>query len=579
MGLIPRTFLDELLNQTDIVAFIDSYVPLKKQGNSFVACCPFHQEKNPSFNVIAKKQFYHCFGCGVSGNAISFAMQYLNQNFSDAVETLATRMGVKVPREGDSHQHEQSLNLYQLLDKVANLYQKVLSVTGQGGKDYLKKRGVEGEVITRFQLGFAPVGWHALETSHLNQYKTDLITTGMLIKKESGGHYDRYRNRLMFPIHDRNGRIIGFGGRALDNEQKPKYLNSPETIIFQKNRELYGLHQLLTQDKTPAQIVVVEGYMDVIALAQMGIHYAVATLGTAASTYHIELLAKHTARIIFCFDGDAAGRKAAWRALENSLPSLNLDLDAAFMFLPEAHDPDSFVREFGATRFNIELSKAVTLNAFLLNTLSEGIALNTLAGKSQLIHKLKPYLNKIPEGPYRQLLLDEIAKLTHLECERLEQLMNNAEDLVKPTTATQRIKRTPARLAIALILQHPEQYARLASQIPATRINSKNLHILQQLMQRITACPTIHTASLLESFRDHAVFNALNQLAAWDHQVPQAALQKELSDTLQFLAQQDENKTIDRLIERARQHTLDEPDRKTLQAMLKNRHGIKSDAF
>ena len=564
MGLIPRAFLDELLHQTDIVAFIDSYVPLKKQGTSFVACCPFHQEKNPSFNVIAKKQFYHCFGCGVSGNAISFAMHYLNQNFSDAVTTLATRMGMQVPREGNLENHHSRLNLYQVLAEVAQFYQKTLNTSGQTAQQYLSLRGVAGEVLQRYQLGFAPAGWDTLAFTHLKTYHDELITTGMLIKKESGGTYDRYRNRLMFPIHDRNGRIIGFGGRTLDDQQKPKYLNSPETILFQKNRELYGLHQVLSLQAKPAQIIVVEGYMDVIALAQMGIPYAVATLGTSASVYHIQLLAKHTSKLIFCFDGDEAGRKAAWRALENALPCLHLDLDAAFM------------RQYGLAGFEAHIKQAITLNTFFLNTLLQGIAIQSLAGKNQLIHKAKAYFNKLPEGPYRQLLLTELAKLTHLEEQRLEQLFSQQSPEIPPIAATQRIKRTPTRLAIALLLQHPEHYAAIAATIPSNRFSSKNMHTLQQIMQCIEIKPTIHTASLLEHFRDETVFDALNQLAAWEHQVPPDALSKELLDTLLFLAQQAENKTIEALIERARLNTLNEPERATLQRLLKNRHGIKS---
>lgn len=576
MGLIPRAFLDELLHRTDIVTFIDGYVPLKKQGSSYVACCPFHQEKNPSFNVVAKKQFFHCFGCGVSGNAISFAMQYLNQNFSDAVETLATRMGMQVPREGHTHGQQSHLNLYQLLERVAQFYQHTLNTSGLAAQDYLHSRGVMGEVLERYQLGFAPQGWHTLETSTLKPYQNELVATGMLIKKDSGGYYDRYRNRLMFPIHDRNGRLIGFGGRVLDNTEKPKYLNSPETVIFQKNRELYGLHQVLTAHNKPEQIIVVEGYMDVIALAQMGIRYAVATLGTSASTYHIQLLAKHTSRIVFCFDGDAAGRKAAWRALENSLPSLYLDLDAAFMFLPAEHDPDSFIREHGVARFTEELKQAMPLHTLFFNTLSEGIELKTLAGKSQLLHKIKPYLNLIPNGPYRQLVVAELAKITHLEWQRVEQLLASADTVPQPTIAPERIKRTPTRLAIAMVLQYPEQYAALASEIPSSRFTGKPFQTLQQLMQLIEATPTIRTAALLEHFRDQTVFSALNQLAAWELSIPQAALNKELSDTLYFLAQQIDNKMIETLIERAKLRTLDEVSRLTLQNLLKHRHGVNS---
>ena len=287
-GLIPQPFIDELLSRTDLVELIDGYVPLKKRGNSFIACCPFHSEKTPSFNVVAKKQFYHCFGCGVSGNAISFVMSYLNQSFTDAITTLASRLGMQVPRDTNPEKNQQSLSLYQLLTRVSQFYQQTLKNKGQSAIDYLRGRGLSGEIAKAYQLGYAPLGWHTLEEPFRSNRK-ELIATGMLIQKEDGKTYDRYRHRIMFPIHDRHGRIIGFGGRALEADQKPKYLNSPETTIFQKSRELYGLHQVLQQQGPINNIVIVEGYMDVIALAQHGINNVVGTLGTATSIYHFTI--------------------------------------------------------------------------------------------------------------------------------------------------------------------------------------------------------------------------------------------------------------------------------------------------
>ncbi len=330
-GLIPQPFIDELLNRIDLVELIDSYVPLKKSGTSFVACCPFHSEKTPSFNVVFKKQFYHCFGCGASGNAISFIMQYLNYNFIETIELLAAKLGLQIPREGQNEKNQPSPNLYQLLSKISQFYQQTLKNKGQDAINYLRQRGLNGEIAKLYQLGYAPAGWQTLEET-FKRYRSELISTGMLIEKPDGRTYDRYRHRIMFPIHDRQGRIIGFGGRALDAAQKPKYLNSPETIIFQKSRELYGLHAILKQQTTIDNIIIVEGYMDVIAVAQYGIHNAVAALGTATSSYHIQLLSKYTSELIFCFDGDAAGRQAAWRALESCLPHLNSGLDANFIF-------------------------------------------------------------------------------------------------------------------------------------------------------------------------------------------------------------------------------------------------------
>lgn len=573
MGLIPRPFLDDLLSQTDIVSFIDSYVPLKKQGTSFVACCPFHSEKTPSFNVITKKQFYHCFGCGVSGNAISFAMSYLNQDFSEAVETLAARAGLQVPRDGNTNQ-KPALNLYQLLSQVAQFYQKALQIGDKTALQYLENRGVQGDVLQRYQLGYAPSGWHTLESvTHLKLNQADLLTTGMLIKKDkNNGTYDRYRHRLMFPIHDRQGRIIGFGGRALDDTQKPKYLNSPETVIFHKNRELYGLHQVLQHEPKPTSIIVVEGYMDVIALAQMGIMNAVATLGTATSTYHIQLLAKHTEQIVFCFDGDSAGKQAAWRGLESTFATLDSTLNAAFIFLPKEHDPDSFIRANGKEAF-IELTRqAMPLNQFFFNTLLDDIDITTVAGKNQLIHKAKPHLYKIPESPFKALLLEELSKLTHLDLHRVSQLMMQSEETISSNTVA--IKRTPTRVAAALILQNPEVYASLIK--THTFVAAGQQHdILNQLMQHIAQHPTITTASLVELFRDTPLFEALNKLAAWDHLVPPHALAKELADTLHFLSQKDDDNEIQTLIQRAKTHSLDKAEQQKLQLLLQQKKAIK----
>jgi len=572
VGLIPRNFLDDLLSQTDIVSFIDGYVSLKKQGANFVACCPFHQEKNPSFNVISKKQFYHCFGCGVSGNAISFAMSYLNQDFSEAVETLAARVGLHVPREGGSQHKVPGLNLYQLLNQVAQFYQKALYIGDKAALQYIQARGVEGDVIQRYQLGYAPSGWHTLESvASFRTNQTDLITTGMLIKKDKGT-YDRYRHRLMFPIHDKQGRIIGFGGRSLDDTQKPKYLNSPETVIFHKNRELYGLHQVLQLDSKPSYILVVEGYMDVIALAQMGITNAVAALGTATNTYHIQLLSKHTGHIIFCFDGDTAGQQAAWRALESTLPTLDTTLNASFIFLPAEHDPDSFIREHGKESFLQLIQKASPLHQVFFNTLFKDIDNTAVAGKNQIIHKAKPYLNKIPESPFKALCLEELVKLTHLDVHRMNQLMHEQHN--SPSIHAGVIKRTPARVATALLLQHPEVYAALLKTNPPV-VLAENHTILNQIMQHISQNPTINTASLVELFRDTPLFHALNKLATWNHLVPQHALVKELLDTLLFLAKKEDEQEIQSLIQRAKTQGLNTKEQQKLHTLLQLKKAIK----
>lgn len=568
-GLIPQAFLDDILHRTDIVEFIDGYVPLKKRGNSYLACCPFHNEKSPSFNVVAKKQFYHCFGCGASGNAISFAMNYLNQGFTDAVETLATRLGLSVPREGNNEKNQAAIDLYKLLAKVNDYYQGQLKTKGKSAVDYLQNRGLSGEIAKRYQLGYAPDGWHNVQQKFTSSVQ-DLITTGMLIKNDDGKIYDRYRNRVMFPIHDRHGRIIGFGGRVLDAEQKPKYLNSPETVLFQKNRELYGLHQILSQNRDVDSIIIVEGYMDVIALAQHGVNNAVATLGTATSTYHVQLLAKHTKQLIFCFDGDTAGKQAAWRALESSLPHVETGLDASFIFLPEGHDPDSMIRQEGKEQFLVRLQQAIPLHRLLFETLAKGINLTNPAGKTQLINKAKPLLQKIIEGPYKQLLIDDLSRMTHIDNHRLNHLLTDKNEFkIHEETI---IARTPIRIAIALLLQNPEIYPKAAQHLDPALLNKTEHQVLIQLIQQINANEQATTASLLELWRESNYFSSINKLAAWDHQVPEAELMKEFIDIMLFLQKQNQESLIQQLMTKSRQQGLTEEEKISLQKMLKNRH-------
>lgn len=571
-GLIPQAFLDDLLLRTDLVELIDSYVPLKKAGNSHIACCPFHNEKGPSFNVIAKKQFYHCFGCGESGNAISFVMRYLNQGFTEAVATLAARIGLTVPREGDHKPVAQTQNLYQLLENVSKWYEKTLKQSPEAIA-YLKNRGLNGETAALYQLGYVPEGWHHLETA-FSQHKKDLITTGMLIQKDDGKTCDRYRQRIMFPIHDRKGRLIGFGGRTLQADQKPKYLNSPETPIFQKNRELYGLHQVLNRFKQNIScILVVEGYMDVIALAQHGIYHAVATLGTATSNWHIQLLQKHTKKIIFCFDGDTAGKQAALRAMESSLPQLHGGLEVSFMFLPDDEDPDSLVRQEGEALFLQRLQTALPLHQFFLDTLTKNINLSTPAGKTQLIEMAKGYFSKMVDSPYKQILVDNISRLTHIESHRLNNLLQPQTAAVISKAST--ITRTPLRVAMALLLQHPDIYEHCKKTMQPTFLDSNELTVLNKLITHITQFPTATTAHLVECWRETPLFDSINKLASWDHQVPEAQLVEEFEDIMQFLEKQHGEKKIQLLLQKSRQDGLTTEEKMLLQTMLKARHDSK----
>jgi len=566
-GLIPRSFIDELIHRVDLVELIDSHVTLKRQGSSFIACCPFHHEKNPSFHVIPAKQFYYCFGCGQSGNAISFIMAHLNQNFTDAVETLASRCGMSVPRDGKKVVEKNQANLYDLLLSVTQFYQQQLKNQGTTAIDYLKTRGVSGDMAKQYAIGYAPAGWQTLSTAFKNQIPL-LITTGMLIPKAEGGHYDRFRNRVMFPIHDRSGRIVGFGARAIDPADQPKYLNSPETVIFQKGRELYGLHQAIASEST-APIVVVEGYMDVIALVQHGIPRVVATLGTSTSLAHIQRLSHHTSHIIFCFDGDAAGQKAAWRALENTLPVLDKNLDVRFAFLPMGDDPDSFIRREGKDGFEAYLTKAIPFNTFFFQTLTQSLDLSGIAGKSQLIALCKPHMTKMPEGPYKQLMLEEMTRLTHLSDRQIETAIGEKRVVQKPQHIPQ-VQRTPERIATALLLQHPEIYSQCT--LPAEIVQHLQNNLIQQIIQILQTTPTANTAMLLEHWRDTPLFEEIKTLAAWPHQVPPEALAAEFSDTLRFLIKNQHAQKINTLLTKSRHEGLSTEERLTLQTLLKEKH-------
>ena len=503
-------------------------------------------------------------------NNFTIALNYLHLGFSEAIETLASRLGLSVPREGHPEKYLESKNLYKFLMEVTNIYQQALKTTGHEAISYLKRRGVNGDVAEKYQLGYAPPGWQTLAL-RFKHNKKELIDTGMLVTNDNGKTYDRYRHRIMFPIHDRQGRIIGFGGRALDDSQKPKYLNSPETSIFQKGRELYGLYQVIKHHNTLDNIVIVEGYMDVIALAQHGIGNAVATLGTSTSAYHIQLLSKHTKQLIFCFDGDAAGRQAAWRALEHSLPHLNSGLDASFIFLPEGHDPDSLVRQEGRDCFLQRLQESTPLHQFFLNGLMQDIDSTTLAGKSQLLNATKPYFQKITDGPYQQLLVNELSRLTRIEHHRIQQLMDGKMP-DQPEETSKKIARSPARIAIALLLQHPEVYPYCAHELADITDDMDGQHVIKELLQQVKENPSMNTAQLVELWRDSPLFESLNKLAVWDHQVPEHALHKEFVDVVKFLAKQSREHHIQQLIGKANAEGLTASDRHTLQEMLKQRH-------
>ena len=430
MARIPQKFIDDLLDRVDIVEIIDRRVKLRKTGKNYAACCPFHDEKTPSFSVNPEKQFFYCFGCGVGGNALGFLMDFERIDFPEAVANLAQSAGLEVPKEessnaGPGQYHDNHRPLYEQLEKAAIFYEQALRKHPEAPKavSYLKNRGLTGQIAKAFRLGFAPPGWdNLLGALGMDENQQALLNkAGMLVTNDKGRTYDRFRDRIIFPILDARGRVIAFGGRVLGDD-KPKYLNSPETPVFQKSRELYGLYQARKANRSLNRIVVVEGYMDVIALAQHGIHYAVATLGTATSEHHLERLYRHVSEVVFCFDGDNAGRKAAFRGLEAALPVMQDGRQARFLFLPEGEDPDSLVRAKGQAHLEHLLANAAPLEQFLFDQLAEDIDLTNLDGRARFSKIAAPYLKRLPQGVFRTLMFQALAERTGIDVDSLLRL-------------------------------------------------------------------------------------------------------------------------------------------------------------
>jgi len=515
-GRIPQQFIDDLVSRVDIVEVIDARVPLKKTGREYQACCPFHNEKTPSFTVSPDKQFYHCFGCGAHGTAIGFLMEYDHLDFVEAVEELAKMLGIEVPREGGGpapspQSQESSKRLYALLEQAAGYFRQQLRQhpEAQRAVDYLKGRGLSGEIARDFGVGFAPPGWDNLFNALGRENEKELIRAGLLAEKEGGKRYDRFRDRIMFPIRDRRGRVIAFGGRVLGDE-KPKYLNSPETPVFHKGRELYGLYEARQALRTLPRLLVVEGYMDVVALAQFGVRYAVATLGTAVTPEHLEQLFRHSDEVVFCFDGDRAGRDAAWRGLENALPLLSDGRTLRFMFMPEGEDPDTLIRQVGREGFEQSLERAQTLDQFLVEYFKQQADFSRIDGQARLVELSKPLLAKLPAGIYRQKLAERLAPLANMQAEALQggQATDNtaksgseARGGRRPAQEDKRQAPSHVRHAITLLLQHP-QLAPLANEAAALAgLQLPGVALLLEMLELLSGRPELTTAALLEHWR------------------------------------------------------------------------------
>ncbi len=518
--MIPQDFIDQLLSRVDIVDVVDRYVPLKKGGQNYLACCPFHKEKSPSFTVSPSKQFYHCFGCGAHGSAIGFVMEYQGIGFIDAVKLLAEGIGMQVPNErsvnleASRKAREKQVSLEQLMQQASDFYRRELKGAANAVA-YCKGRGLSGEVAARFGLGYAPDGWQNLEAAVQNYQDEKLVEAGLVIVAEdSGRRYDRFRDRLMFPIRNQRGAIVGFGGRVL-GKGEPKYLNSPETPLFEKGRELYGLYEARQAIRDKNRVLVVEGYMDVVALAQYGISYAVATLGTATTGEHVRKLLKHADQVYFCFDGDAAGQKAAWRALENSLPQLVDGKSLNFLFLPTEHDPDSYVREFGADAFEELLTQhSLPLSVYFTRELCRGVNLSTPEGQAELIRVATPLLAQIVAPAFGYMIRKRLAEMAGVDVDELDMLTGGKakpqrerggrgggkREYRLPAESQRPLNATMVKKLIKWLLMNPEWAADV--QLPDSLALSDELACFAMLAERVLEHgESPNTAQLIEGLR------------------------------------------------------------------------------
>jgi DNA primase len=578
-GLIPQHFIDDLITRADIVEVLGRRIQLKKAGREFKACCPFHDEKTPSFTVSPTKGFYHCFGCGAHGTALSFLMEYDHMEFVEAVESLAAMMGIDVPREESQRPARRHDELFLLMQKVEKHFQGALR-NHQPAVDYLKARGIDGATAKRFGIGYAPSGWsYLLDKFGISKDATErLLAVGLIIRKDNGNHYDRFRDRLMFPIRDSRGRCIGFGGRVLGKEE-PKYLNSPETVLFHKGRELYGLYEARQAIRNIERIVVVEGYMDVVGLARHGIDFATATLGTATTDEHLKSLFRVTDEVHFCFDGDRAGRAAAWRALETALPQIREGRQIRFVFLPDGEDPDSFVQNDGAAGFEKAMDQALALSDYLLEELASQVDMKSVDGRARLAELARPLVSRIPPGVYKELLIRHLAESVGLEAPKLEAIL--AKDQPKPALAASREglsglrhqsrpsagKPSIVRRAISLLLNNPDAASRLDVEQLAG-VTKPGTELLRDLIETVQAEPTMTTAGLLERWRTHEEGRHLGKLAAVE--LPESEEFDATAELVQCVAQlalAGKRERVDFLIEKERLSTLSEAERSELREL------------
>ena len=575
-GLIPPEFIDQLLSRIDIVDVIESRVPLKKAGREFQACCPFHTEKTPSFTVSPQKQFYHCFGCGAHGTAISFLMDYDQMGFVEAIEELAKQAGMEVPRSEEGKKGPDTRPLFETLDKANQFFQQQLRSHKDAARavDYLKQRGLSGEIAKEFGLGFAPPGWDNL-IKHLGNEPSGLKrmqTVGLTSQKENGNPYDKFRDRIMFPIIDTRGRVVGFGGRVLD-DGSPKYLNSPETPVFHKSEILYGLYEARRANHGKDHLIVVEGYMDVVALAQFGIRNAVATLGTATTERHLGLLFRAVPKVVFCFDGDRAGRAAAWKALNNALPTMQANREARFLFLPEGEDPDTLIRKQGPAAFEAMVEESQPLSEYLFQHLAEGIDTTTLDGRARLADNARPLIERIPEGTLKQMMMRRLGDITGTGQPRATV---RAPQRKRPRGAPSERLNSPVRLALRLMLENPRLIDNLELPEGWDQADVKGVPLLKEIIELALGNPHLTGAVLVERWRGSDIGDHLVALASVPVDIPEEGLGAELAGCFRRMAEQVKRQQFSKLTQMSYASLSDE-QKQLLAELQKQLSGEKKD--
>jgi len=611
-GKIPSTFIDELMTRVDIVDVIDRRVPLTRKGREYQACCPFHDEKTPSFTVSPTKQFYHCFGCGAHGTAIGFLMEYANMGFVEAVEELAEGVGLQVPSDSTQHSgrpsNEAPGQLFKIVEEANYWFQQQLRTHDEAKTAiaYLKKRGLDGRIAASFGIGCAPESWDdlaaALGTSDIRQQQ--LLKAGLVANRDKSvqgrsgqdrssqsgpgqgkndrgkndrsraGVYDRFRGRVIFPIEDHRGRVVAFGGRIL-GKGEPKYLNSPETPLFHKGAELYGLHRARREIGSQDHSIVVEGYMDVVSLAQFGIDNAVATLGTATTRTHLQRLFRLASEIVFCFDGDRAGRSAAWKALQVVLPEMQDGRQVGFLFLPDGEDPDTVVRAENREGFEKRVKAASSLPDFLFDSLVSQVDMERMDGKARLVSLARPLIEQLPQGVLREMMFTRLSSLSGLTGQQLG--TGNVEVPMLPRRRAWQNKPlehgqiSPLAFATSLLLQNPELAASISDPASLEKLNVPGSEVLLAMVQRILLDPDLTTARLLESFRENQAHGYLEKLAMRTNLIDQDALASQFNDTLARLLENQADQRRLSLIEKSRLGMLEGAEKRELVDLLSNR--------